>query len=114
MEDDERSGCPRSHRTYENVGKVQNLVHSVNQAYYVEIFKWLCEPVQRKRPELWPNDWILHHCNAPVHKALSVKQFLAQNRLMEWNTYPRLLIWIQMISVSKNKVCLNEAKISGY
>jgi histone-lysine N-methyltransferase SETMAR len=29
-------------------------------------------------PELWPVDWILHHGNAPAHKTLSVKQFLAQ------------------------------------
>jgi len=28
MEDDERSGCPRSHRINENVEKVWNLVHS--------------------------------------------------------------------------------------
>jgi hypothetical protein len=27
VKDDERSGRPRSHRTGENVGKVQNLVH---------------------------------------------------------------------------------------
>jgi len=25
-----------------------------------------CEAVLRKRPELWPNDWILHHDNAPA------------------------------------------------
>jgi hypothetical protein len=44
-----------------------------NQAYYLEILKRLREAVYRKRPELWPNDWILHHDNAPAHKALSVK-----------------------------------------
>jgi hypothetical protein len=43
---------------------------SVNQAYCVEILKRLRETVHRKRPELWPNDWILHHDNAPAHKAL--------------------------------------------
>jgi len=36
-----------------------------------------------KKPELWPNDWILHHDNAPAHKALSVKQFLAQKSITE-------------------------------
>jgi hypothetical protein len=44
----------------------------------MEILKWLHETVRRKRPELWPNDWILHHDNAPAHKVLSVNQFLAQ------------------------------------
>jgi hypothetical protein len=32
---------------------------------------------------LRPNDWILHHDNAPAHKALSVKQFLAQKLINE-------------------------------
>jgi hypothetical protein len=29
------------------------------------------------------NNWILHHYNAPTHKALSVKQFLAQKSITE-------------------------------
>jgi hypothetical protein len=42
---------------------------TVNQAYYVEhVLKQLHEAVGRKRPELWPNDWIPHD-----HKVLSVK-----------------------------------------
>jgi alpha-L-fucosidase len=49
---------------------------TVSQAFYVEIFKQSLEVVRRKRPELWPNDWILHHDNATAHS--SVKQFLAQ------------------------------------
>jgi hypothetical protein len=28
--------------------------------------------VHRQRAELWPNDWILHHDNAPAHKAFSI------------------------------------------
>jgi hypothetical protein len=39
----------------------------------------LHEAVHTERPELWPNNWILHHGNAPANKALSVKQFLDQN-----------------------------------
>jgi hypothetical protein len=39
----------------------------INQAYFVEILKWLHEAVYRKRP----NNLILHHNNAPAHKALS-------------------------------------------
>jgi len=33
--------------------------------------------------EPWPNDWILHHNNAPAHKALSLKQFLVQKSITE-------------------------------
>jgi hypothetical protein len=39
--------------------------------------------VHRKRPELWPNNWILYHDNAPANKALSVKQFLVQKCINE-------------------------------
>jgi hypothetical protein len=39
----------------------------------MEILKRLRESVLRKRPELWTNDWILHHDNATAHKAPSVK-----------------------------------------
>jgi len=44
----------------------------------VEMLERLCEAVCRKGPELWPNDWILHHDNTPAHEALSIKQFLAK------------------------------------
>jgi hypothetical protein len=56
---------------------------TVKQACYVKILKRLPEAVRRKMPELWPNVWILHHDNAPVHKALSVKQFPAQKQLLK-------------------------------
>jgi hypothetical protein len=29
---------------------------TANQVYYVEILKWLCEALSRKRPELWHSD----------------------------------------------------------
>jgi len=41
----------------------------VNEAYYVEIPKWLCEAVCR-RPGLWTINWIHRHDNAPAHKVL--------------------------------------------
>jgi hypothetical protein len=52
------------------------------------IFKRLHEDVRRKRPELWPNHWIPHHDSAPAHKALSVKQFLAQKLIIEVDQPP--------------------------
>jgi hypothetical protein len=61
---------------------------TVNQAYYVEIMKWLRETVRRKRPELWSNTWILHHDNAAAHKVLSVKQYLVK----------KFIIWLWMTS----------------
>jgi hypothetical protein len=61
---------------------ISSLVHfefipqgkTVNQAYFMEVFKRLRETVLRKGY----NDWILHHDNAPAHKTFSVKQFMAK------------------------------------
>jgi hypothetical protein len=61
---------------------------TVNQAYYLELLKRLREAVRRKRPELWPIDWILHYDNAPAHKALSVKQLLAKKSVTEMEHAP--------------------------
>jgi hypothetical protein len=71
---------------------------TVNQAHYVEILKRLREAVSRKRPELWPNDWILHHNNDPGHMAVPVKQFLAQKLITEVEHPPVPLIWLRMTS----------------
>jgi hypothetical protein len=54
----------------------------------MEILKRLCEAVHRKRPELWPTDWIPHRDNAPAHKALFVKQFLPQKSITEMEHPP--------------------------
>jgi hypothetical protein len=56
---------------------------TVNQAHYKEILKRLHEALLTKRPELWSNDWILLHNNAPAHKVLSVEQFVAQESITE-------------------------------
>jgi histone-lysine N-methyltransferase SETMAR len=51
---------------------------TVNQHYYLEVFKRLREQVRRKHPEQWQNqDWLLHQANEPAHTALSVQRFLA-------------------------------------
>jgi hypothetical protein len=62
---------------------------TVNHTYYVQTMKRLHEAGNAKGPEFWPNDWMLHHNNAPAHKALSVKQFLAQKSITEMeHTFP--------------------------
>jgi hypothetical protein len=73
-------------------------VQTVDQIYYVEIMKQLDEAVSRKKPELWPNDWILHRANATAHEALSVKQFLAQKSITETEHSPLSLFWLHMTS----------------
>jgi hypothetical protein len=40
--------------------------HTVNKGYYVEICKRLREAVSIKMPQLWPNELIIPHGNAPA------------------------------------------------
>jgi hypothetical protein len=71
--------------------------------------------VHRKSHEFWANNWILHYDNALVHKALSVKQFMAQKSIteMEHPPYsPDGSKWL--LALSKNKVCHIGMKISRY
>jgi hypothetical protein len=65
----------------------------VDQTYYVEILKRLHEAVSRRRPELWPNYWILQHNNPPAHIS-----FWPKNRLLKWNTHRIPIIWLRMTS----------------
>jgi hypothetical protein len=44
----------------------------------VHVSELCCATKFRQRPDLWPNDWILHNGNAPAHKVFCVKQFMAQ------------------------------------
>jgi hypothetical protein len=49
---------------------------------YLEVLKRLRESVRRKRPELWPYNWILHHDNARAI-ALRICKFLAKISITE-------------------------------
>jgi hypothetical protein len=64
------------------------LGQTVGQTCYMQILKRLHESVNRERPELWSNDWIIHYDNAPAHKALSVKQVLTQKSIIEMEHPP--------------------------
>jgi hypothetical protein len=62
----------------------------VNQHYYLEILTRLREAVHQRRPELWPDAWILHHDNAPAHDVLTVQEFLAKKSIMKLDHPPYL------------------------
>jgi hypothetical protein len=57
-------------------------IQTVGQSYYMEILTLLHEAVLIKRPELWPNDWILHHDKASAHMTLSGKQLQDQKSII--------------------------------
>jgi hypothetical protein len=54
----------------------------------LEILTRLHEAVHQRRPEFWPDAWILHHDNAPVHDTLTVQEFLAKKSIMKLNHPP--------------------------
>jgi histone-lysine N-methyltransferase SETMAR len=60
----------------------------VNQQCYLKVLTRLRESVRRKRPGLWPDKWILHHDNAPVHDVLRVREFLAKNSITKMDHPP--------------------------
>jgi hypothetical protein len=85
---------------------------TVNQTYYTEILKRLRDTEHRKRPELWPTDWILCHDNAAVHK-----QCLAQKSITEMELPPHSSNFDQndfLLFPKIRFVCLKGKKISGY
>jgi len=73
----------------------------------------LRESVRRKRPELWPDKWILHHDNAPAHDALRVREFLAKNSItkMDHPPYSPELSPLRFLALSKIKKCPEMTKI---
>ena len=61
---------------------------TVNQYCYLEVLTRLCKCVHKKRPELWPNNWILHHDNASPHDAGAVREFLAKKSITKLDHPP--------------------------
>jgi hypothetical protein len=68
----------------------QGLVHyefilegrTVNKEMHAEIFRRLRNAVRRKCPGKWTrNSWFLVHDNAPAHRSLVVKQYLAKHNV---------------------------------
>ena len=53
---------------------------TVNKEMYVEILRRLRDAIRRKRPDKWAQkNWLLLHDNAPSHRSLLVKQYLAKH-----------------------------------
>jgi transposase len=56
---------------------------TVNAEFNCNVLRRLREDIQRKRPELWrAGNWMLHDDNAPSHRALLTREFLAHNSII--------------------------------
>jgi hypothetical protein len=65
------------HRQFVTAGK------TVNQQFYLNVLKQLCDSLQQKHPGKWQSgDWFLYHYNAPAHTALIAQKFLAKNEMV--------------------------------
>jgi len=86
---------------------------TVNQQCYLEVLTRLRECVRRKTPRLWPDKWILHHDNAPVHNVLRVCKFLAKDSIikMDHPSYSPDLAPFRFLALSRIKKCPEETKI---
>jgi histone-lysine N-methyltransferase SETMAR len=60
----------------------------VNQHCYLQILGRLREAICWRRPELWPDAWILHHNNNLAHDAFTVLEFLAKKSIMKLDHPP--------------------------
>jgi len=57
--------------------------------FYKQILDRLREKVLRKRPVAWKSkSWFLHLDNAPVHSALSIREFLPSKNILVVNPPP--------------------------
>jgi hypothetical protein len=80
------------------------------QGFNVEISKVLPDALRRKRSEICPNDWILHHDNVSVHKAL-LRSLQPKYRLLTWNALPIPLICSECLLFSKIKAAFRRKKL---
>jgi histone-lysine N-methyltransferase SETMAR len=54
----------------------------VNKEIHIDILRRLRDAVSRKRPEKWrTKSWFLVHGNAPAHRSVLIKDFLAKNNV---------------------------------
>jgi histone-lysine N-methyltransferase SETMAR len=55
---------------------------TVNKEFYKMVLQRLRDAVHRHRPEKWRfGNWILHHDNAPAHRAVTTNKFLAKHNI---------------------------------
>jgi hypothetical protein len=72
--------CDKTSYSFTHTYRVISIPASVDSEQYCSGYVKLCV---EKRPELWPNDYILYYDNAPAYKVLSVKLFLALKSIIE-------------------------------
>jgi transposase len=59
-----------------------NLYKTLNKEKYTNILRRFRDAVGRKQPSKWrTNSWFIPHGNAPAHRSVFIKHFLAKNNM---------------------------------
>ena len=72
---------------------------TVYKEFYKTVLQLLRDTVRRHRPEKWRScNWILHHDNAPAHKAVTTNEFLAKHNIPSLPQPPTPLTLLRVTS----------------
>jgi hypothetical protein len=86
----------------------------VNYEFYLEVLVSLRESVRRTRPELWPDQWILHHDSASAQDALRDREFLAKKSITKLDNPSHLHdLAPEILAFSKLKNALKGQRFAG-
>ena len=112
LEDLPRSGRPSASATEVTIAKVKEMLTENNHLILREIAAELSvshESIRIFLNDSWKeNSWILHHDNAPSHKAIIVNEFLAKNstNIIEQPPYSSDLGTVRLFLFKKLKLRL--------
>jgi hypothetical protein len=84
---------------------------------YIDILRRLRDAICWKRPEKWrTNSWFLHHDNAPAHRSVLVKDFLAKNNVttLDYPPFSHSLATADFYLFPRLKSTLNGRHFSDY
>ena len=71
----------------------------VNKEFYKTVLQRLRDAVRRHHPEKWRSgNWILHHDNAPAHRAVTTNEFLANTTFRRSHNLPTPLTLFRVTS----------------
>jgi hypothetical protein len=82
---------------------------------YIDILRGLRDAVRRKRPEKWrTSSWFLIHSNAPVHRSVLVRDFLANNTVTTME-HPHTLLTCssRFLPVSSSEISVEVPALCG-
>jgi len=70
---------------------------TVNKECYKTVLRHLGDTVRRHNPEKWRSgNWILHHDNAPAHRAVTTNEFLAKHNILSLPNLPTPLTLLRV------------------